>query len=88
MSTEPRCPVCRGHHDGGTAHNPTYPSRYDLLDDDPRFGLSRGDVLVCESMHWAWADEKVAVLYRESDGHEPGCSQYRSHVRHLSGPRS
>lgn len=39
-------------------------------------------------MHWAWAHEKVAVLRRESDGYEPGCSQDRESVRHLSGPLS
>ena len=64
------------------------PSRYELLHADPRFGLSKGDVLICERMHWAWSREKVAVLRRESDGYEPGCSQYRASVRHLSGPKS
>jgi hypothetical protein len=49
-------------------------SRYELMYDDERFHLKRGDILVCEPMHWAWANEKVAVLYRESDGYEPGCS--------------
>lgn len=63
-------------------------SRYELLKDDPRCGLSQGDILICESMHGAWAPEKVAVIRRESDGYEPGCSQYRSSVRHVSGPTS
>jgi hypothetical protein len=63
-------------------------SRYELLRDDPRHGLSKGDILICGRMHWAWAAEKVAVLRRESDGYEPGCSQYRVNVRHVSGPRS
>ncbi len=62
-------------------------SRYELLHDDPRFGLSKGDILICMPMHRAWAAEKVAVIYREEDRHEPGCSQYRFNVRHLSGPR-
>ena len=62
-------------------------SRYELLADDPRFGLRKGDILICTRMHWAWADEKVAVIRRESDGYEPGCSQYRRDVRHISGPR-
>jgi hypothetical protein len=62
-------------------------SRYELLHDDPRFGLSKGDVLICGRMHWAWAPEKVAVIRRESDGYEPRCSQYRISVRHLSGPK-
>ena len=63
-------------------------SRYELRINDERCGLSKGDILICESMHWAWADEKVAVCWRESDGYEPGCSQYRAHIRHVSGPRS
>jgi hypothetical protein len=63
------------------------PSRYELLNDDPRFGLSKGDILICEPMHWAWAPEKVAVIRRETDGYEPGCSQYRQNVRHVSGPK-
>lgn len=62
-------------------------SRYELLEDDPRFGLTKGDVLICEPMHWAWADEKIAVVRRERDGFDPLCSVYRSTVRHLSGPR-
>lgn len=61
--------------------------RYELLADEPRFGLRKGDMLICGRMHWAWACEKVAVLCRESDGHEPGCSQYRSNVRYVSGHR-
>ena len=64
------------------------PSRYELLTDDPRFGLSKGDVLICAPMHPAWGSEKVAVVKRESDGYEPGCSQYREDVRWLSGPKS
>jgi hypothetical protein len=63
-------------------------SRYELLHDDPQFGLSMGDILICKPMNWAWASEKVAVVRRESDGYEPGCSQYRESVRHVSGPKS
>jgi hypothetical protein len=63
------------------------PSRYRLLLGDERFGLKADDILVCGPMHWAWADEKVAVLYRESDGYEPGCSQYRHSVEWVSGPK-
>lgn len=63
-------------------------SRYELLRDDPRFRLVKGDILICEPMHWAWSSEKVAVVRRESDGFEPHCSQYRTDVRHLSGPAS
>lgn len=63
-------------------------SRYELLIEDERFGLHKGDALICEPMHWAWANEKIAVVRRESDGFEPGCSQYRADLRHLSGPKS
>lgn len=63
------------------------PSRYELLEDDTRFNLKKGDILICEPMHWAWAGEKVAVKCREADGYEPGCSQYRRTVRYVSGPR-
>lgn len=60
--------------------------RYELLDDDPRFGLKKGDILICERMHWAWSREKIAVVQRESDGYDPSCSVYRNMVRHVSGP--
>lgn len=72
--------------DSTTTQPTTEVSRYELLEDDERFGLSRGDILICESMHWAWAPEKVAVVRRESDGYDPGCNQYRGSVRHVSGP--
>ena len=62
-------------------------SRYEIREDDERFGLCAGDIVVCERMHPAWAEEKVRVLYRESDGYQPECSQYRRNVRHVSGPR-
>jgi hypothetical protein len=61
-------------------------SRWELLHDDPQFDMSKGDILICESMHSAWAADKVAVVRRESDGYEPGCSEYRQSVRHISGP--
>jgi hypothetical protein len=57
--------------------------RYELLHDDERFGLRAGDILVCEPMHPAWADEKLAVLHREGDGYDPGCSVYREMVKAL-----
>jgi hypothetical protein len=61
------------------------PPRYELLIDDPDFGLQKGDILICEPMHWAWANEKVAVVRREADGFDPSCSMYRHDVRHISG---
>lgn len=69
-----------------TGQHPSEP-HYRLLHDDERFGLKAGDILVCRSMHWAWADEKVSVMYRESDGYEPHCSQYRENVEWVSGPK-
>jgi hypothetical protein len=65
----------------------TTESLYRLKEDDPRFGLQAGDVLVCEPMHWAWASEKIAVKHRQRDGYDPGCSQYRHQVEYVSGPR-
>lgn len=55
--------------------------RYELLEDDKRFKLKKGDILICGPMHWAWAPEKLAVIKRESDGYDPGCSVYRCQVR-------
>jgi hypothetical protein len=44
-----------------------------LKHDDPHFGLNEGDELVCVSYPY---DDKVTVLYRKSDGFNPGCNQY------------
>lgn len=58
--------------------------RWVLLDDDPRMKLSRGDVLICIPY---WLDgAKVTVLYRESDGFDPNCNQYRHDVAKIWGP--
>jgi hypothetical protein len=27
------------------------------MQDDPQFKLSKGEILICEPMHWAWARE-------------------------------
>lgn len=64
----------------------TVESRWMLLYDDEQFNLKAGDIFSCESMHSAWASEKIASIRRESDGYEPGCSFYRNMVKHLSGP--
>ena len=56
--------------------------RYELLKDDPRFGLNKGDILVGETY---WLDpDKVTIHYRESDGFDPECNQYRDDVRFIS----
>ena len=57
--------------------------RFRLIGDDERFSLKDGDILLCEEMHWAWRDEKVAVVRRESDGYVPMCSQYRHSVEFI-----
>lgn len=67
--------------------NKTKESIYRMREDDERFGLKAGDLLACESMHWAWASEKIAVKYRMADLYDPGCSQYRGSVEYVSGPR-
>jgi hypothetical protein len=57
--------------------------RVEMLEDNPEFGLSAGDVLEVE----AFAPdprEKVAVLRRVSDGYDPGCTLYRSEVRRVA----
>lgn len=58
-------------------------SRYELLHNDSRFGLSKGDVLICEPSP---EPGMVAVLRRERDGYEPGCSEPLTSLAHLSGP--
>jgi hypothetical protein len=62
------------------------PLRYRLLEDDTRFGLAAGDVLVCAP--YRYDGEKLTVLYRESDGFDPQCNVYRPDVRRIRGPES
>jgi len=61
-------------------------AHYELLEDDPRFKLKKGDVLICSPMHPAWASDKLEVIRRVSDGYDPGCSVYRSMVKRLPEP--
>lgn len=60
------------------------PRRYVLKDDDPRFGLAAGDVLVCEP-YWLDPGLKLTVLYREADGFDPSCNVYRREVDKVQG---
>jgi len=60
------------------------PRRYVLKDDDPRFGLAAGDVLVCEP-YWLDPGLKLTVLYREADGLDPSCNVYRQQVHKVRG---
>jgi hypothetical protein len=57
--------------------------RYRMLVDNERFGLRAGDIILCEELNWAWAEEKVASVRRESDGYQPGCSLYRHMVERI-----
>lgn len=51
---------------------------YRLIEDDPRMGLSAGDVLRCEPY---WLDhDKLTVIERVADGFNPECNVYRSQV--------
>lgn len=55
--------------------------RWLLREDDLRFGLRKGDVLLCVPY---WLDpDKLTVLHRESDGCAPQCNVYRSQVKRL-----
>lgn len=51
-----------------------------LLEDDPRFKLEAGDILRCVEYPY---DAKVSVLFREWDGYNPECNQYRHDVAFL-----
>ena len=55
---------------------------YRLLADDPRFGMSEGDVLECEP-YWLDPSEKLTVLRRLSDGFDPCCNVYRHQVERV-----
>ncbi len=51
---------------------------------DARFGLTAGDVLVCEP-YWLDPGVKLTVLYREPDGFDPQCNMYRPDVERVRG---
>jgi hypothetical protein len=64
--------------------------RYEVLDDDERFGLKQGDVIVgvpyaFDPGHRRNPDGKVTVLWREGDDYRPGCNQYWYNLLRLSG---
>jgi hypothetical protein len=56
------------------------PMRMEMREDDPHFGLSKGDVLICIKYKY---DDKVTVIRRESDGYDPRCNQYTGSVNLL-----
>lgn len=51
---------------------------YRLIEDDPRMGLTVGDVLVC--IDCDYDPDKVTVIRRLSDGYDPECTVYLSDV--------
>lgn len=54
---------------------------FELREDDPRFNLSKGDLLACVNYP---LDGKVTVLRRLSDGYDPECNQYVSAVKFVA----
>lgn len=56
--------------------------RFRLKKDDLRFGLHEGDVLVGRA-YWLDPQAKVTVEFREFDGFDPMCNQYRSDLEYL-----
>lgn len=64
--------------------------RYRLLDDDDRFGLHKGDIVVglpyrLDPGSRTNPDGKIFILYREDDGHEPGCNLYWYTLKRIGG---
>lgn len=54
---------------------------FELREDDPRFNLSKGDLLACVAYP---LDAKVTVLRRISDSYDPECNQYIAAVRFVA----
>lgn len=54
---------------------------FELREDDPRSGLTKGDLLACVDYP---LDAKVTVLRRISDGYDPECNQYIAAVRFVA----
>lgn len=79
-------PVGQEHRQRWDALRDAYrlPRRYVLKDDDARFGLAAGDVLVCEP-YWLDPGLKLTVLYREADRFDPSCNVYRREVDKVRG---
>ena len=53
----------------------------EMLEDDKRFKLKKGDVLV--AIESSYDDEKVTIEYRQSDGFDPMCAQYKNSVKRI-----
>lgn len=51
-----------------------------MCEDDERFGLVAGDIVRCVNYPY---DAKVSVLFREWDGYDPECNQYKHSVAFL-----
>jgi hypothetical protein len=57
------------------------PAVYRLREDDPRFNLTAGDLLLCTPYPY---DGKQTVLSRLSDGYDPQCNQYNGSLDFVS----
>lgn len=53
----------------------------EMLKNDTRFKLKKGDVLVATESDYD--PQKVTIEYRQSDGYDPMCAQYKSSVKRL-----
>lgn len=53
----------------------------EMLEDEERFKLKKGDILVATES--SYDDEKYTIEYRQIDGYDPMCAQYKSSVRRI-----
>jgi hypothetical protein len=56
---------------------------YELIKDDPDFGMLAGDILAC--VPYPLDSTKLTVAFRISDGFNPECNVYREQVRRVPG---
>jgi hypothetical protein len=56
---------------------------FELIEDDPEFGMAKGDILAC--IPYDMDPEKLTVAFRVSDRFDPSCNVYRSQVRAVPG---
>lgn len=57
-------------------------SLFYLKEDDERFKLKAGDILL--GCPYQYDHDKTSVAFRISDGYRPECNQYNSSVRSLT----
>jgi hypothetical protein len=56
---------------------------YELIEDDPDFGMVKGDVLAC--VPYPHDGDKLTVCFRVADLYDPSCNVYREQVRRVEG---